>query len=103
MLSFFVLFFFSKMSTPTSAVVSSCDCWLRVNVAAELHLKNALIDVIHNRLKSSAYKGLPDNPNQGDIAVAEGYMNTCISNCCDSHIDLIPKIMRRMKQAMEQV
>ena len=46
---------------------------------------------------------LPITPSQNDINVAEGYMNTCISNCCDSHIDLIPKIMQRMKQAMDQV
>ena len=46
---------------------------------------------------------LPITPSQNDINVAEGYMNTCISNCCDSHIDLIPKIMQRMKQAMGQV
>ena len=46
---------------------------------------------------------LPENPSQNDIGVAEGYMNSCMSNCCDTHIALLPKIMRRMQQALDQM
>ena len=50
------------MSTPLYIVQS--EYWIRVNLALEYCIKEALIDVLHNAHNDPSYRGLPTNPAQ---------------------------------------
>lgn len=47
------------MSTPGYIVTANADYWIRVNLAVEIHLKQALLDILHNVDNDPAYQGLP--------------------------------------------
>ena len=49
------------MSTPTAVVVRECNYWIRVNLAAENHLRDALLNILHNRDNDPSYVGLPED------------------------------------------
>ena len=52
------------MSTPGYIVTSYANYWIRVNLALELHLKQALLDILHNFDNDVAYQGLPTDSKQ---------------------------------------
>ena len=52
------------MSTSTSEVVEKSDYWIRVNLALEFCVKEALIHVLHNLDNDPSYSGLPRDPVQ---------------------------------------
>lgn len=49
------------MSTPGHIVTANADYWIRVNLAVELHIKDALLDILHNSSNDPSYQGLPTN------------------------------------------
>ena len=52
------------MSTSTREVVEKSDYWIRVNLALEFFVKEALIRVLHNPDNDPSYSGLPEDPVQ---------------------------------------
>ena len=52
------------MSTSTREVVEKSDYWIRVNLALEFCVKEALIHVLHNLDNDPSYSGLPGDPVQ---------------------------------------
>ena len=47
------------MSTPGYIVTANADYWIRVNLAVEVHLKQALLNILHNADNDPTYQGLP--------------------------------------------
>lgn len=52
------------MSTPGYIVAANADYWIRVNLAVEIHLKQALLDILHNTDNDPTYQGLPRDGKQ---------------------------------------
>ena len=52
------------MSTSTREVVEKSDYWIRVNLALEFFVKEAVIRVLHNLDNDPSYSGLPRDPVQ---------------------------------------
>ena len=50
------------MSDSAKEVVEKCELWIRVNLALEVCVKEALIDILHNIHNDPSYKGLPTDP-----------------------------------------
>ena len=50
------------MSDSAKDVVEKCEFWIRVNLALEVCVKEALIDILHNIHNDPSYKGLPTDP-----------------------------------------
>ena len=50
------------MSTSAKEVVEKSEYWIRVNLALEFCVKEALIHVLHNLDNDPSYKGLPTDP-----------------------------------------
>ena len=53
------------MSDSAEDVVANCEFWMRVNLALEVCVKEALIHILHNTHSDPSYKGLPTDP--GDL------------------------------------
>ena len=52
------------MSSTQQNVVTKSDYWIRVNLALEFCVKDALISILHNLDNDPSYQGLPQNPGQ---------------------------------------
>eukprot|EP00111_Clytia_hemisphaerica_P013582 TCONS_00039922-protein len=52
------------MSSTQQNVVTKSDCWIRVNLALEFCVKDALLSILHNLDNDPVYQGLPQNPGQ---------------------------------------
>ena len=61
------------MSDSAEDVVANCEFWMRVNLALEVCVKEALIHILHNTHSDPSYKGLPTDP--GDLYK---YMLNCL-------------------------
>ncbi|XP_066935330.1 uncharacterized protein [Clytia hemisphaerica] len=52
------------MSSTRQNVVTKSDYWIRVNLALEFCVKDALLSILHNLDNDPSYQGLPQNPGQ---------------------------------------
>ena len=52
------------MSSSAQAVIATSDYWIRVNLALEFCVREALIDILHNHGKDPSYQGLPTDAVQ---------------------------------------
>ena len=50
------------MSDSVKDVVEKCEFWIRVHLALEVFVKEALIHILHNIHNDPSYKGLPTDP-----------------------------------------
>ena len=50
------------MSDSAEDVVANCEFWMRVNLALEVCVKEALIHILYNIHSDPSYKGLPTDP-----------------------------------------
>lgn len=57
------------------------DYWIRVNLGVELHVKKALLDILHNFHNDGSYDGLPKDPQQLYIQMQQfkSTMSGCLS------------------------
>ena len=62
------------MSDSAKDVVEKCEFWIRVNLALEVCVKEALIHILHSTQNDPSYQGLPTDP--GDLCQ---YMLRCKS------------------------
>ena len=52
------------MSDSAEDVIINCEFWLRVILALEVCVKEALIHILHNTHNDPSYKGLPTDPDK---------------------------------------
>ncbi|XP_068746956.1 protein FAM136A-like [Montipora capricornis] len=43
------------------------------------------------------------NTTQSELAKFQGELNTCVDQCCKTHIELVPKMFEKMKKVLSQV